>query len=359
MKVGILTYHRAHNYGAVLQCYALQEVLMSMGYDAWVIDYKQDFIDNLYKPKFSIVRFAKLLLKAKIKGAVRYFINFLSTKKRNRFFSDFRCNHLHCSAICGRESIPQDFDFYIIGSDQVWGMHCTGGFDPVFWGQFKRPVNSRLIGYAISANGDYNNYLSKEEIVSFFNSFDEISFREEKIRDEIASLSGIKKQISLDPTLLTTQELWKPLLNPDWKKKKFVVVYQIRRSPLNANMINDRAMQYAKKHGCEVVDLSRMDYPVSDFVSAICFADRVFTSSFHATVFSIIFGTPFYSFMLHDGHDGRYVELLKELGLEKNIVDSQSDLENEDPSYSTETISSKIKELKETSILCLKSLMSR
>ena len=31
MRVGILTFHRAHNYGAVLQCYALQKVLKNLG----------------------------------------------------------------------------------------------------------------------------------------------------------------------------------------------------------------------------------------------------------------------------------------------------------------------------------------
>ena len=41
MKIGILTFHRAHNYGAVLQCYALQEVLKGMGHEVEVIDYRQ------------------------------------------------------------------------------------------------------------------------------------------------------------------------------------------------------------------------------------------------------------------------------------------------------------------------------
>ena len=37
MKIGILTFHRAHNYGAVLQCYALQDVLKGTGHDVEVI----------------------------------------------------------------------------------------------------------------------------------------------------------------------------------------------------------------------------------------------------------------------------------------------------------------------------------
>lgn len=38
MKVGILTYHWANNYGAVLQAYALLSKLKEMGHDAYIID---------------------------------------------------------------------------------------------------------------------------------------------------------------------------------------------------------------------------------------------------------------------------------------------------------------------------------
>ena len=48
MRIGILTFHRAHNYGAVLQCYALQETLKRMGHDVQVIDYRQPWIEDFY-----------------------------------------------------------------------------------------------------------------------------------------------------------------------------------------------------------------------------------------------------------------------------------------------------------------------
>ena len=49
MKIGILTFHRAHNYGAVLQCYALQEILKRMGHQVYVIDYRQPWIEDFYR----------------------------------------------------------------------------------------------------------------------------------------------------------------------------------------------------------------------------------------------------------------------------------------------------------------------
>ena len=52
-KVGIITYHFALNYGAVLQCYALKEYLSSQGYDVIVLNYvtdKQKKNNGLLKP---------------------------------------------------------------------------------------------------------------------------------------------------------------------------------------------------------------------------------------------------------------------------------------------------------------------
>ena len=50
-KIGILTFHRAENYGAVLQTYALQEYIskMSSNYEVEVIDYRSPFIEKYYK----------------------------------------------------------------------------------------------------------------------------------------------------------------------------------------------------------------------------------------------------------------------------------------------------------------------
>ena len=49
MKIGIITFNSAHNYGAVLQVWALQEKLKSKGHDVEVINYRIPSIDNLYR----------------------------------------------------------------------------------------------------------------------------------------------------------------------------------------------------------------------------------------------------------------------------------------------------------------------
>ena len=45
-KVGLITLHRWYNYGSMLQAYASNYLLNSMGYDCELIDYTPPKIDN-------------------------------------------------------------------------------------------------------------------------------------------------------------------------------------------------------------------------------------------------------------------------------------------------------------------------
>ena len=43
MKLGILTFHSVDNYGAVLQAFALQMYLKTLGHDVEIIDYRPSY----------------------------------------------------------------------------------------------------------------------------------------------------------------------------------------------------------------------------------------------------------------------------------------------------------------------------
>lgn len=324
MKVGILTFHRALNYGAVLQCYALQEVLKAMGHEVDVIDYRQQYIENYYKPHFSNI--LKSLCGFELVQTLRYIIRFLRSVFRNRQFSKFRKQYLHCSVPCKRDTLPQNYDIYVVGSDQVWSIDCCDGVDSIYWGNFERKVGSKLYGYAISLNGDCMKMISSEDMTKYINNFDDITFREYLKAEEIFKYTGVKKGVSLDPTLLADESIWENLIDEKWENEKYIAVYQVRNVTNNPSLLIEKAKVFAKKNGLSLIDLSSQKYSVADFVSIIKYAKCVFTSSYHATVFSVIFNTPFYSFLLSDGRDGRYVELLNSLNLKSHIIDINSDV---------------------------------
>lgn len=326
MRIGILTFHRAHNYGAVLQCYALQEIIQEMGVEVDVIDYKQPFLEAVYTPHFRIKEFIHRIVKKDFRGGIIYIYGYFLAFKKRRVFEKFRQKHLNIGSLTNNETIPQCYGKYVIGSDQVWGIHCTNGYDPIFWGNFPTSKDSQIFGYAISSNGDYKDCLSNEMIINNVSNFTKIGFREKQTLLDIQNITGKKFDICVDPTLLTDSSLWENLVNETkWKNKKYVVLYQVRYSKVNPNFIKRKTYEYAKKNGCEVINASRMTYSVEDFVSMIKYAECVFTSSFHATVFSVLWGTPFFTFKLYDGHDGRYTAMLEQLNLSNHLVDATSD----------------------------------
>ena len=51
MKVGIITFQRADNFGAALQCWALQTYLENQGYDVRVLEYSK-YPHTFFKKKY-------------------------------------------------------------------------------------------------------------------------------------------------------------------------------------------------------------------------------------------------------------------------------------------------------------------
>ena len=150
MKIGLLTFHCAHNYGAVLQCYALQETLISMGHEVEVINYRPKYLIASYK-RFELHRFISLNLINSLKNSIKEALLAGRRFRRYKAFEEFITNRLNLSERVNANNIPSKYDIYIIGSDQIWNPKITKGFDSVYWGQFKFPKERRrYIAYAAS-----------------------------------------------------------------------------------------------------------------------------------------------------------------------------------------------------------------
>lgn len=326
MKVGILTFHRAHNYGAVLQCYALQEILKGMGHEVEVIDYRQPWIEEFYKP-FSIE-----VLKKRYKGLkniLRYFYLYKSRYKKYKIglpiFSYFRNHYFSLSCECKNE-IPKNYDAYVIGSDQLWSLSCIGDKkDLVYTANFEHDKNSLVIGYAISTNKHSLPILLNMGLDKDIQNFTSLSLREDFAVDLLKSGYEEKIEQCLDPTVLSKFELWDKMTRESkWKDRHYVLVYQVRNYNDSKNYILSQAKQFANaiSNQCEVIDIGTVNPSVQDFVALFRYAKYVITSSFHATAFSLVFNTPFYAVKLNDGKDDRYVNLLNKLNASSRLIEN-------------------------------------
>lgn len=349
MKIGILTFHRAHNYGAVLQCYALQEVLKAKGHYVEIIDYRQSFIESLYKVQYHKRYIVKCCLHFQFLSLYNLYKDIIRPQLlRRENFESFRKKYFKTTNKVLDDNFPNEFDAYVLGSDQLWSFYCTKKYEKVYWGDFVRNKNSRLIGYAISSVGDFSQYLSDKMVLDNLKRFDSLSVRETEIKDYFKNKYNFEVPVTIDPTLLTTKDTWKPLLNNKWCSERYVVVYELRILS-GENFVLKRAQEYASMRDLKLINLSDMSYGVDDFVSIISSAEAVFTSSFHAVVFSLIFKTPFWAFDLGDGKEIRYTNLLKLLGLQEHIVNKLSCL-GEIPVLDASKIDANLESLRKESI---------
>lgn len=319
MKIGILTFHLAHNYGAVLQCYALQEVLRRMGHDVYVIDYQQPYMVEHFRPKryWGIRSFINELLHGDLK---EYIYRSILPYIRYYNFERFKKRFLRLTEECyGKNDIPK-MDLYIVGSDQPWNPDLTGGTDLVYWGQFNHPETSRIITYAMSGSEQAIAKVGWDNVKQYCKSFDSLSFREESISHKFEELTGRTCTTVLDPTLIADVSLWKPLINEKWKKRKYVLLYHVGGPKDVIETMTIKTRKIADEQHIDFIDASRYLYSPSDFVSLIKYATFVVTASFHAMVFSIIFQKPFCVVRTGQASDVRFDGLLNNMGISNRIV---------------------------------------
>ncbi len=319
MKIGILTFHNANNYGAVLQCYAMQKVLNSMGHNAYVIDYRQQEIEKAYKVFQSKYKIRMLVHP---KGSLNFWRDVFRRKKRNRLFNQYRKDFFHLSSPCYTTHDIPPMDAYIVGSDQLWNPDITNGIDEVYWGNFDRPVDSKLLTYAVSGQVQKLSVLANEQIKQYLLSFNNLSIREKSMADYISEQLGLDTHVDIDPTLLATKELWENMTDTHLLKKDYVLLYQVRG---NGQLLRSKARLLAERLHCEVIELSRATCNPVEFVSLIRNAIYVVTSSFHGTAFALIFERPLFSVLLHDKNDERYESLLRRVGAASLLVEIDFD----------------------------------
>ena len=355
MKIGIITVHRAYNYGSVLQCYALQEYLKKQGHDVWVIDYRQQWTEAVYSP-FSIYYIWHFLSKGDYRAIIDYVrkskIRWRVINQQKRIFKAF-IRKFNLTASC-RRRVPKGFDVYLVGSDQLWTHQCVGGEDKFYLGYFKHSPKSKVVGYSLSASTTSLHEFGKERLPEIIGNFDKLSFRELSNAEMVRQMTGIQLPITIDPTLLADADLWDSMVNDSWKDRNFIAIYQARPVVGNNNYLKEKALVMAGEMQCEIIDLRTMEYTVEDFVSIIKYAKCVLTTSYHATVFSMLMETPCYAIKLNDGLDVRYVDLLTELGLEEELVDM--DFEPKPLTIDFSGLKDRIKRYKESSVEYLASI---
>lgn len=330
--IGIITFHRAANYGTVLQTYALQKTLDKLNVENEVIDYRCKYIENIYNPFPTIG----------IKHTKTFILQVLRILPRLRVrivFNKFLKEYVRMSTKIGRtklKDISEKYDAIITGSDQVWNLALTDA-DLAYVLEFTSD-NTRKLSYAASLGPEKIELQYKKILAPYLKKFEYISVREETAFQQVLEMTGKNATIDADPTVLLKLDEWNEIADAsNLKYENFIFVYTMQPSEI----LYDIAEKISAEQKCLIYSISMVDnsrklginvrgLKVTDFVWMIKNAKYVITNSFHGLMFSIRYHKEFFWAYQNGNHmsNPRFDMLTKLYKIDKRRCDNVNDYKN-------------------------------
>lgn len=318
------------NYGAMLHSWAFQQVVKKMDTveKTEVIDYTTDMLSD-FDGKHPVISYLKM---KRFRSALKLILSGSSYKKRYRKFKMFVRKNVETSEKhYNRKKLSNDvlpYDCLICESDVIWSpKFFNDNLDPVFFLSFDSAAGKKKIIYSASmANADFNEKTNKQ-LRRYLKAPDYISCRESFACEKVISESGRKAEHVIDPVMLLKAEDYRPICAKRLIKEPYLLLY----IPLGYNSDYQKAAEkYAKEKNLKVVELSFFkwqsvkhtvfaDAGIEDFLSLIKNADVVFTNSFHAVCFSLLFHVEFYAFYRKTGR--KTEDFCKWIGISERHMD--------------------------------------
>lgn len=305
-SIGIITYHHYINYGTMLQAYALQHYIASLGYKAELID----FLLDRSMSKLDLIKLRIRRLPAYISQCKKY-AAIAAAKQKNaekaKLFEEFYKKNLvvskkHYSKSQQLVDDPPLYDGYVVGSDQTWNPYAAGGQD-VFFLPFVED-NTKKGSYAPSISVSSLTQEQEERIKRHLHNFSYLSCRELQGTELLKKI--LKKDVKcvIDPTLLLSDIEWIKVASKINIEKPYILVYFLG----DVEKQRDFVKKLADRTGYMVVTIpaSYLEFKNKSwnqqwcgpdgFISLFNNAAYVCTDSFHGTAFAINFNKPFFTF---------------------------------------------------------------
>jgi hypothetical protein len=325
MNIGIVTFHLADNYGAVLQTLALYQRLSELfvSDSIYIVNYCQKSIAKDYSlfpssvmAKGFILGLCKLLF-ALVKSPFILKRKYEFTSMRRKSFNYIDIRDIGC------------LDIVICGSDQIWNPRLTGGrLDSNYFGI----INGKTIkafSYAASDGGSIEDE-PPDRIKNLLQNISRVSVREKSMPARLKKYIQDKEMIvSIDPVFLPDKTYWEKMVKKP-KCKNYILIYRLEAN----NEIYKNAYQLAKNTGKKIIEIT-YDFittlknkhktltmtGIDQFIGLFMYADYILTNSFHGTAFSIIFNKQFCSYYLKNANE-RIADLLTDLSISDRQVSS-------------------------------------
>lgn len=370
--IGIITYHHYYNYGTMLQALALQEKVEQLGYQAELIDFKQD--NSLSRYEMLKLRIKRMPVYIKERKKYRALADSREKiKEKNELFEQFYKTYLHV----GKKKYtttqqlmenPPVYDGYVVGSDQTWNPFVANSPEAFFLPFVENKSKKGSYGPSLAVKS-----LSDEKEKEYRKKLSNFSFLSCREQDGAQLLSRItQKEVKcvLDPTLLLSAKEWGKYCEFEIPKEPYILVYF-----LGEKSEHRRAVEKIQKLTnwkiislpAAYLEMENNDYKKvwggpKEFLSLIRGAALICTDSFHGTMFSINFQRNFFSFCKSSDSEesfenSRLYSALNIFGLSNRIIHNMDNLTAEDISIDYKNVIPILEEQRRDSIEYLENML--
>lgn len=388
-KIAILTLPLHSNYGGILQCYALQTVLERMGCEVTVLNRQP-------KKPMSLVllfllrcvsmfkcMFRRYLLGEKEWRVQKPWDSFYMPYRAKamlggnpRFLQAFVREHIHqtkplySSQELGQAAEEGQFDFFVVGSDQVWREQYAPEITDYFLGFLpdsdRRPKVAYAASFGLERVGISDEKLERCRQLS--QKFTSVSVREQSAVRLAKEVLDMDARWVLDPTMLLSAEDYKFASRSTEKSWAGVVTYILDGNEIDSQVVRDVSNSLFLP--VEAISLCPLDkngfpavmFPVEWWLNSFAQADFVVTDSFHGCVFSIIYRKPFIAIANGERGIDRFKSLLGYFGLQDRLVFSMEDYRQKRSALLAPIdfapVAEKLAQAQETSLAFLKEALS-
>lgn len=354
-RIGILTFHRAHNYGAFLQCFSLVDKILSECKDVSVevIDINSGVMDRYYSTKnMDMIFGSENIRNCNIRNMMSHAkqvmikelhdIKYLSMKKKQAelFIKTLELLPLSKEAVVSDDANhfydyinDLNYDVVIVGSDAIWNDRQTFSPNPYF---LSPQIKAKKMSYAASSYGmpyrdldcDYLN-----QIKDNLKDFQFIGVRDIETEKYMNYIDITGYHHTPDPSLYypfpkmktekLEEELKEKLVNRgiDLNKDVYAIMGGNWLGKIARDLIgNDKQLVaiYAqnKYANAYIFDLTPIQW-----ASIFGYFKMTFTSFFHGTIFSLQNGTPTFTIEEKSGYASQYTTKTKDLLTRLGLLD--------------------------------------
>ena len=273
----------------------------------------------------NLVKFA-IFIKLSELGYSPYIVERIRCKHHNISFISKTVN---IKLIDNFSEIKEDnFDILMVNSDQTWRRSNSYFYDIAFL-KFAENWKIPKFIYGASSGTDNWNFSKKDEQVAkhLLSNFNGISVREKSLVKLIENHLGFKAQFVLDPTLLINKNYYLNLIK-DYKSN--IIEQSNNDNFIFAYILSKKQIFYLKKYILYAqrklnmkiwIIIVKSENQVKKFLYGIINCKAVITTSFHGTIFSIIFNKPFITFTYKGINQCRFKNLNRIINVQNRIFD--------------------------------------